>query len=222
MDVYLVPVSAARYALYCEVSLPAVDGEEPSASFFDRLKTKFRRAVAESEVNPRADVEDGRSRIRRYITRKIAETIAEQRLLWHLRHETAARLWHPDTLDGDRALVLARAEFNGDYARHRRWLVIDALLVAVTGPLLFFIPGPNLVSWFFTFRAIGHFFSMRGASRALTVIAWTPIASAHLTDVAAALELEPDERAVRVGRAATALGLDRLVPFIDRVGDRSS
>lgn len=222
MDVYLVPASPSRYSLYCETPMPVDDLSEPDEprTFVERLKASFRRAVDEGEAQQRGDGDPNRGRLRRFITRKIAEAVTEQRLLWSLRHETTARLVHPDTLDGAAALALSNAEFKHDYARHRRWMVIDGLLVATTGPLLFFVPGPNLVSWYFTFRAVGHFFSMRGAQRAVAGIEWTPLPSAPLTDVAAALLLEGEAREQRICAAAEALGLDRLPAFVERIADR--
>ena len=50
-----------------------------------------------------------------------------------------------------------------DLGKHRRWLVIDALLLAVSVPLTL-IPGPNVPALYFSFRVVGHFLSMRGAS----------------------------------------------------------
>jgi hypothetical protein len=225
MDVFLVPASPTRYALYCEVAAPAIrDGDEDSTSWLEQMKVRFRRAVDEGEAAQDAGAADdpARGRVRRFITRKLAEAVTEQRLLWHLRHETAVRLFHPDTVDGERSMAMALAEFEADYGRHRRWLIIDGLLTAITGPVFFFVPGPNIVSWYFTFRAIGHFFSMRGARRALSGIAWTPEATAHLTGVAEALTLDPDARSARLQAAGEALGLTRLAPFVERVADRSA
>ncbi len=223
MDVLLVPASPTRYALYCEVAAPAIrEGDEDSTSWLERMKGRFRSAVSEGEaaLDSGDEGEPGRGRLRRFITRKLAEAVAEQRLLWYLRNETAARLLHPATIDGASALAIARAEFDVDYGRHRRWLIIDGLITVVTGPLFFFVPGPNIVSWYFTFRAIGHFFSMRGARRALSGITWTSEATPHLSAVADALALEPEERARRLAAAGEALGLARLAPFVERVSDR--
>ncbi len=222
MDVYLVPVSRTRQQLYCEITAsPVTDGDESSASWLERLKARFRRAVDEGEAAQDGELDEReQGRLRRVITRKLAETVAEQRLLWHMRHETTARLHHPDSIEGPRALAIARAEFASDYGRHRRWLIIDGLLTAVTGPLLFFVPGPNVVSWYFSFRAIGHFFSMRGARRALSGVDWTAIASPHLASVGEALALEPEARGPQVAAAGDALGLHRLAAFVERVADR--
>lgn len=224
MDVYLVPASPTRHALYCEgAAVSVADGDRQSTSWFERMKARFRDAVSEGEAaqDGEADGTD-RSRFRRFVTRKLAEAVAEQRLLWRLRDETEARLLHPETLTGVEAERMARTEFEADYVRHRRWMVIDALVTAVTGPLLFFLPGPNVVSWYFTFRAIGHFFSMRGAHRALRGVTWTVEPSAHLTAVGEALALDPDARATQLAAAGEALGLRRLAAFVDRVADRSA
>jgi hypothetical protein len=226
MNVYLVPASSTRHALYCEVATSAdVAGDlgTRSGTFFDRMKERFRRAVDEGERAERGGGrgDDERSRLRRLITRKLAEAVAEQRLLWHLRHESAAVLVHPDRLSGDAAMRLAREEFGGDYARHRRWMVIDGVITLVTGPLLFFVPGPNIVSWYFTFRAIGHFLSMRGAGRALSAVTWTQQGSPHLTSVGDALGVDAATRSARVEAAAAALGLERLAPFVERIADKT-
>jgi len=133
-----------------------------------------------------------------------------------------AVLVHPDRLSGGEAMRLAREEFQADYTRHRRWMIIDGVITVVTGPLLFFVPGPNLVSWYFTFRAIGHFFSMRGAGRALSVVAWTQQSSAHLTSVGDALRADAETRTASVAAAAAALGLERLAPFVERVADKTA
>lgn len=224
MDVYLVPVSLTRQQLYCEVSAtPVTDGDEGAATWLDRMKTRFRNAVDEGEAAQFGEVDQREhGRLRKFITRKLAETVAEQRLLWHLRHEAAATLHHADSIAGPRALAIASAEFESDYGRHRRWLIINGLLTAITGPLLFFVPGPNLVSWYFSFRAIGHFFSMRGARRALTGVNWTSSASAQLTSVGQALALDPEARGPQLAAAGQALGLHRLAAFVERVADRSA
>lgn len=222
MTVYLVPAGPSRFALYSEAS-SADDGERPDAppSVWTRLRASFRRAVDEGEAEARGEVapDPTRSRFRRYITRKLAEVVAEQRLLWHLRHESRATLLHPDTMSSARALDIARTEFLGDYARHRRWLVIDALIVAVTGPVFFFVPGPNVVSWYFSFRAMGHFFSMKGARRGLTPEFFIAEPSLPLSGVAHALAGPSAERRDGLDAAARGLGLEKLSAFVERVAD---
>jgi len=44
---------------------------------------------------------------------QIAECIAEQRLLWHLRHQTSAVAAHPQDMTFDQVLTLIRRKLRG-------------------------------------------------------------------------------------------------------------
>jgi len=231
MDVYLVPAGEARHELYCEVAAP-VPTDDTRSSLWRRATESFRRAVAEGEAERARDPSDppraDQGRLRRAITHRLAEVVTEQRLLWHLRKETTARLFHPDSLDAERALTLARTALAADYARHRRWFIVDGLLTALTGPLFFFVPGPNIVSWYFTFRAVGHFLSMRGARQGQSVVEWACVPSAHLTTVAQVLAWDAvavggqGRRAQTLAEAGAALGLEGLATFVERISTRSA
>ena len=224
MKVYLVPSGPSRFSLYSEAASPTPhDGPSETGTLWGRATAAFRRAVDEGEAEAAggdAAVDPSRGRFRRFLTRKIAEAVAEQRLLWAIRHEGQATLVHPDSIPGELAVEIARGEFNADYLRHRRWAWIDGVIVVVTGPLFFFVPGPNVVSWYFTFRAVGHYFSMKGARRGLADGFFRPEPSAALTDVAQALDLPRGAREARVAAAADTLGLERLTAFVNRVADR--
>jgi Mitochondrial K+-H+ exchange-related len=217
MKVYLVPAGHDRCELYCEVRpAPPINAEGPG-TLRGRLVETFRRMLAEGERVEQDPDAPQRSRFRRAITRRIAEAVAEQRLLWQLRAETAVDLIHPDDLPGPTALATARALLAADFAKHRRWCVVDALVTAVTGPALFFVPGPNVLSWYFAFRAVGHYFAMRGARQGLSCVTWAERPSAELTDLRAVLALDRETRARRVEQISATLGLNRLAFFIERV-----
>lgn len=223
MDVYLVPASRDRYELYCEVAHPVLAPvDAPNSSLWGRAVGVFSRALAEGEAARRGPVPEGEStsgRLRRTVMRKIAEAVAEQRLLWHLRGETAAQLIYPDDIPASAALDRMRQSFASDRDKHRRWLVIDGLLSLVSAPFTV-VPGPNLFLYFFLFRTVGHFLSMRGADQSLRRILWTPVASAPLTELRAALPLERESRSRRIDEIAAALGLCELGVFVDNVADR--
>jgi len=228
MRVYLVPVGAARYRLYVEIpeeEAAAARAEEPPKGRVGRLLQRFRATLAEAEAErlrrERGEPSEG-SGIWRAIMRKMAEAIAEQRLLWHLRHQTSVDLSHPVDLDAAAALEEVRTDFSCEVRKHMRWLVIDTLAAAITGPLLFLVPGPNLVSWYFTFRAIGHFLSWRGARKGLREIEWRPEPSAPLTDVRQAISLPPPDRRSRLEAISLALGLKHFRGFVERVASRGA
>jgi len=221
MDIFLVPVARDRYELYCEVETedPAGD-EDPSSGWMRRQVRRFRAMMTEAEEE-RVRRERGEASASRGLTRwvvgKIAETVAEQRLLWNLRYATAARLVHPADRDGRASLEIARQQFAADHAKHRRWLLFDVGVTAVTGPVFFMVPGPNVISWFFAFRALGHYYALRGARHALDGVVWTTQPSPDLASLRGVLGLESPERRARLEKIAEALGLKALPGFVERV-----
>jgi hypothetical protein len=217
MDVYLVPVGDDRYELYCERAERVDDGDAAPATGWRRVTSIFNRALAEGERArhaPPPDDEAPHGRVRRWFTRKLAEAVSEQRLLWHLRHETHVRLVHADDLTGPAAIDLSRKSLGADRDKHLRWTIVDASLALVCAPIAL-LPGPNVFAYYFVFRSVGHYLSWRGARQGLTVITWAPQSSPHLTALRQALQLSHDVRGQRVGEIAAALGLDRLASFVD-------
>lgn len=222
MDVFLVPLGVERSELYCETPAELQDEvvDAPPSGWVRRQIERFKQTLAEAEEERRRRERGEPSEktgLWRKLIGKVAEAIAEQRLLWHLRYETAARLIHADNLEGARAIEIARGHFTTDYARHRRWLFIDGLLAAILGPGLFFVPGPNVIAYYFVFRAVGHYFSMRGAQHGLAAVTWEPQPSSHLTEVARVLELPCEARRARLDQIADALGLEHFAAFAERV-----
>lgn len=236
MNVYLVPIAALeqdQYELYCEVpdEPPDKRGEAP-AGFWRRLKHwlsprqlkhRFSEMIAEAERErhkERADDDPAPSgllaRAKGRTMRWVAESIAEQRLLWHLRNQTAAVLLYPDDLDPTRAAAELRRQMTSDFAKHRLWLIVDSLGFIASG-LLFLVPGPNVVAYYFAFRMVGHYLSVRGARQALDAVTWTNAASAPLSDLRRAIGLSADARERQVLAVQQALELERFAKFIDRV-----
>ena len=230
MNVFLVPMGGDHHELYCEpVSAPPPDDVAHASRWWSAPRRwwawavgVFRRAVAEGEAardQPGEEDAAPRSKIRRAITRKLAEAVAEQRLLWHLRKETAARLFHPDLLAGDAALQNVRTQLKQDHDKHRLWCVIDALLTIASAPIAQ-LPGPNVLAYYFIFRTVGHYLSMAGARQGLDRVEWQLQPSSELTALGQALSCEESDRIARVDAIAAALGLDRLTAFVERAAFR--
>jgi hypothetical protein len=223
MDVFLLPVAPDRYELYCEVA----DGEQPEGvnetprGFFRGLKQRFQHMLAEAEHERR----QGRSgqeppsgwlgRLKTRMMQWVAESIAEQRLLWTLRHATAATLHYPADISGPAADERLRKQLGRDFDKHQFWLVIDSLLFIASG-LLMLVPGPNLVAYYFAFRMVGHFLSLRGARQGLSGVVWTYSPSGPLAELRLAPTLEPTVRDAHVDAIAAALGLEHLPRFFRR------
>jgi hypothetical protein len=221
MDVYLVPIGAERYELYCEVpDEPADDEPEPPKGFVRRLRQRFSIMLAEAERERRQgrqdrDHEGWAARAKARSMRWVAESIAEQRLLWHLRRQGRACLFYPDDLDERGAMDILRRQLGRDFEKHRFWLIVDSIGFVLSG-LLFLVPGPNIVAYYFAFRMVGHYLSMRGARQGLGAVVWTTENSAPLSELRRVIGLDSDERERRVHAVAHALNLEHLVKFVER------
>nr|ALS91609.1 mitochondrial K+-H+ exchange-related protein [uncultured bacterium] len=221
MNVYLVPIGHEHYELYCEVpDEPVAVDARASEGFFRRLKHRFSAMLAEAERErrlgaPWPEHAGWAARLKARTMRWVAETVAEQRLLWHLRRQGQACLFHPDDLDDRSAMDILRRQLRKDFDRHRFWLIIDSLLFVASG-VLFFVPGPNIVAYYFAFRMVGHYLSMRGARQGLDAVEWTSEGSAPLSELRRMPGLDSRERERRVHDVARALNLEHLVKFFER------
>jgi hypothetical protein len=232
MDVYLVPVGLDRHELYCEVpdEPESEDAGEHPKGFFRRLRAQFSAMLAEAERERRerakgdTRADHGRgwaARFKARAMRWVAESIAEQRLLWHLRRQTRACLYYPADLDGEQAMAMLKSHLKRDFEKHRFWLTINALLFVASG-VFFFVPGPNIIAYYFAFRLVGHYFSMRGARCGLSGIEWTTEPSAPLAELRRAIMLEPGAREQRVQDVALKLRLEHLASFFARTAGSSA
>ncbi len=226
MDVFLVPVAVDRHELYFEHEHadPETGRDAPARSIRQRLTDTFRRAVKEGEEARRRGPDAHhlpKGRVRRWITTRLAEAVAEQRLLWHLRTADDAELFYPDDVPELRARDLSRHALQADLQKHRRWCAIDTALTILCAPLTI-VPGPNLPAYYFIFRAVGHFLSMRGAHVGLNRVVWRYVPSAALTTLRSVDALDADARAARVEEIGLALGLADLGAFVEGASGRPS
>ena len=222
MDVFLVPVGPERYEPYCEVvDEPADAVDEPAPGFFRRMVHRFHEMIAEAELERRHGTPAGvpRSwfgRVRARTLRWVAESMAEQKLLWHLRKQSSACLHYPDDLREPAAAAIMTSQLTRDLKKHRRWLVTDSVLMVVFGVVLFAVPGPNIIGYYFAFRVVGHFLSYRGARQGLQAVNWTYAPSEPLTELRRLLTVEPNLREPRVHAVQETLRLEHLVSFFER------
>ncbi len=226
-DVYLVPIGPTLYELYCE-SVEAGRTDATVGASRGGWYARFRQMMAEAQEARRAqrlstlpDDPAGRRpwlvRLRNVIIGWIAEAIVDWRMLWHLRSRRTVTLVHPDDMQSDDAVAAARAGLQRDADRHVRRLVGSGIAAAILGPLLFFVPGPNLIAYYFVFLAVGHLLAWRGARHGLTGVRWKPRASGPLTELRRILKDDPERRATHLRDIAARLKLDHLAPFVERM-----
>lgn len=223
MDVYLVALSPARYELYCEVDgSTAVADTAPHSGWRARLSRSFHQVIdfVERERERHFDAvqqeRPGRwALLRHRVVAWLAERIAEQRLLWHLRGTTEATLHHPSDMSSPEAQEQVSAALRRDSRRHAAWMVIDFFGYLLSLPLTVF-PGPNLVAYYFVFRAVGHLFAWMGARQGLTRVTWRLSSNDALADLRRAATCPRQERHHLVHEVAERLHLKRLDAFLER------
>lgn len=224
--VYLVPVASTRYELYCESA--EVDDLDPTdehqrygifARFrymmAEALESRRARRLAEVPVDPAIRL-SWMVRLRNFVIGRVAEAIVEWRLLWHLRKQSQAELVYPSDLNVSSAMAEVHSGLKRDADRHWRRVWFSSLAGAVLGPLLFFVPGPNLVAYYFWFLAVGHLLAWRGAKHGMERVNWQPRSNETLPELRAILTLAPDERAASVRDIESRLGLEYFSAFFER------
>lgn len=227
MDVFLVPVGHGRHELYCEIADDAdsLNGDDrpDESTFFGRLKKRAQDAIADAEREWR-DRQAGRikmptgrwGRMKARARAWVAEKVAEQRLLWHLRRQDTCGLVHADDTSADTAIVLMRASLQRDFERHRRWFAWHVAGFIASG-VTFFVPGPNLLAYYFFFRLAGHYLSMKGARQGLDTVTWAPRPSRALRELRSLASVPLAERVDRVRIISEDLGLENLATFFNRL-----
>jgi K+-H+ exchange-related protein len=227
MDVYLIPVCPPgkdEYEMYCEHGGDDQDlvGDEHATGRFRELYQKFKAVLAHAEQQRQSGAPPGTEGARSWSERMkdrglrwLVEKIAEQRLLWRLRKETEVSLFHPDDISGEQAMKVARADLQHEAERHLKWTIIDGVLFVVTGAL-FWLPGPNVLAYYFGFRLVGHFLSRRGAMHGLSEVRWKTCATEQLSRLRQAIAMAGHERDHQVHQVASELQLPHLAKFFER------
>lgn len=226
MDVYLVPIGTDRFESYYE----APDEDDPAESadglgFFGRLRVRFQAQLKEAERARHQSVrEEPRTflgRMQRRSLRWIAERIAEQRLLWHLRTAASATLHIDAAMNPREAEAVMRASLKRDSDRHVRLLAVHSLGLIASAPVAF-VPGPNVLGYLFTFTVVGHFLSWRGARNGLNEVKWKVEPSTALTDLRGAFVLGAEDRHRVIHDVALRLHMPKLARFVEQMATTSA
>lgn len=221
MNVYLVPVGPERFECYYEAAEPEVT-EEPvdGHGFFARIRARFNQQLREAEeARHQKAIEEPHTflgRMHKRSMRWIAERVAEQRLLWHLRRVAAATLYIPADLPAEQADAIMRASMKRDADHHRNRAILH-FLILIPAAAMTLVPGPNVLGYLFTFTVVGHFLAWRGAVQALHQVAWAIVPSEPLTEVRRAFSLEAAARHRVIRDAAVRLHMPRMARFVEQM-----
>lgn len=221
MNVYLVPVGPDRFECYYEAA-EQEEAEEPVAghAVFARMRARFHQQLREAEeARHQKAIEEPHTflgRLHKRSMRWIAERVAEQRLLWHLRRVQAATLHIPADMPAEQADAIMRASMKRDADRHRNRMILHALGLILAVPVTL-VPGPNVLGYLFTFTVVGHFLAWRGALQGLNQVAWTVLSNDALAEVRRAFSLEAAARHRVIREAAVRLHMPRMARFVEQM-----
>jgi hypothetical protein len=216
VQAHLIPVGPARFELYSET--PADDDSQPGHDagrvrrWLHQAREQWRTLVDAARMGTATS---GWPKWRDTIVCNLAESLDEQRTMWALRKASVATVVYPSAIDQAAAAATLNQILSRAQRFHGQRLILWALLFVLSG-VLFFVPGPNIVAYFFGFRAFGHLQSWRGARNAATSIAWTFQASDDLAELATLIHQSHGSRASRVDAIARRLHLEHLAAFFER------
>jgi hypothetical protein len=219
LSVYLVPLGGKRFELYTEAvdDGPALPAHHASGRWQTFLVTVHHWWIGAVDAAGREGETAGWfERLKHQAVRATAETVAEQRTLWSLRHSVPAVLVHPADLTESAAATLRNRLLVGASRRHGWSLAVNGLAFVVSGALMP-IPGPNLLAYYLAVRSIGHYLSWRGARCALHTTAWEARGEPALGELERLAAADPASRVTRVEAIARTLNLPLLPAFFARV-----
>jgi hypothetical protein len=218
MDVYLLPIGRDRFECYYEAEEEEETEEPAGRGFFARTRARFNEQLKEAErARYERAIEEPKTflgRMQKRTLRWIAERIAEQRLLWHLRKADSATLHAPEDLPAADSIMRAAMKRDADF--HRNRLILHSLALILSVPVAL-VPGPNVLGYLFTFTVVGHFLSWRGAVRGLHQIAWTIAPNPALTELRRAFSLDAATRHQLILDVSHRLHLPKMARFVERV-----
>ena len=220
MDVYLVPIGRDRYECYYEAEEVEETIDPAEQGFFARMRHRFNEQLKEAErARHQKVIDEPRTfvgRVHRRSMRWIAERIAEQRLLWHLRKATGATLHTSQDLVPSDAEAIMRDSMKRDADFHRNRLIPHTLALILSAAVAV-VPGPNVLGYLFTFTVVGHFLAWRGAVNALNGVRWTVVSNPALTDLRYAFSLEGDARHRLIKDVAQRLHMPKMARFVEQM-----
>lgn len=163
LDVYLLQLEEGRQVFYAECPVPVADEAETEPSVRSWLVRGYRKS-RDAIIRP----EGAETRIQRlwgWLQRRIAP---DEPMLRRLRSVESIAVHHPAMMDPQTARDYWRRYLAGRRLHHLGLMTLNLLIAPVVGLLLMPIPGPNVLGFWFLYRAICHGQALRGVIHALS------------------------------------------------------
>ena len=212
MKIYLLSLDGGRCVFYSEGPEAVAEAEtvvprRGLSGWFERKYKSLQLTLNESEKGVGL-------RMRRaweWLQKRISP---DEPVLRSLRGVGCIELYHPLTLTEEEAQTLWKEYLKSQQGRHTFWSVVNALVSPLT-LLLAPLPGPNLIGYWFIYRAVCHWLARLGARNAGSDQVTTTFLSSG--ELEGPFGVEDDER---IASLSSRLGLYGLDSFIKRMAAR--
>lgn len=210
MKVYLLPVRSGEYLFYSEAVEAAGEAEAGVERGGVRGWAEQKYKSLQSVLN---ESESGVGlRVRRAWEWLQRRTAPDEPLLRSLRGAREIKLVHPASLSAEDVRERWDDYLSSRKRRHTLWLVLNAIVSPLT-LLLAPLPGPNVIGYWFIYRAVCHLLARLGIRRAQSMedTALELLSSEALNETLEAADAE------RIDRVANGFGLKGLAAYLERV-----
>ncbi len=211
MKVFLLRIDDRRHAFFAPAPEVLATADEPpdDRSWSGALARRARRAQASIERGP-GWAARGTPPVWDWLQRFVAP---DEPLLRGLRHVDSVSLHHPATMDPQAAATAWRAYLAGRRRHHLFWASVDLLLGPLAVLVLTPLPGPNVIGYWFVYRAACHAAALIGVRRAGHRAVRTVLEPTEALDA----PLAGADRGAR-DALSRGCGLDGLDVFLVRIG----
>jgi hypothetical protein len=212
VKVYLLPLGDEKCVFYSEGPEIAVELEATTAAperggvrgWAERKYRSLQVVLNESESGVGL-------RMRRAWEWLQRRTAPDEPLLRSLRGVKTVELVHPASLTEDEVCERWKCYLSSRSRRHTFWLVLNATFSPVT-VLLAPVPGPNVIGYWFVYRAVCHLLARLGIRNARSEAVETKLVAAGELD--GTFAVTDDER---IAGVEASFGLKGLGAYLQRV-----
>lgn len=213
MKVYLLPLGGGEYLFYSEGPEAAEAAGEAEAGaergglrgWAERKYKSLQSVLNESESGVGLRVRLAWEWLQR-------RTAPDEPLLRSLRGAGEIKLVHPSSLSTEDVRERWEDYLSSRNRRHTLWLALNAIVSPLT-VLLAPLPGPNVIGYWFIYRAVCHLLARLGIRRAQSMegAALELLSSEALNETLEAADAE------RIASVANGFGLKGLAAYLERV-----
>ena len=213
LNVYLIQLDDGPPLFYSERPRRSEPVERPKGGLRGWWDRSF-RGLRAGVQRPKGKMGQSVRQLVGWLRRRIG---LDETMLRSLRRVDQVILFHPTTQAPEAAESAWSAYLADRWRHHLTWFGVNLVIAPVSAIALMPVPGPNVVGFWFTFRAVSHLLAALGVRRARSgrlATSFEPCPSLDLS-----LSVRDDEA---IGQVCGACNLRRLGSYLRRLPSRPS